>query len=181
MARLDYQVIATNLMGAMNKSVTGFLKVTPDKDPTIETKPLYAGDKLNISTYAEFIDGSYGAVIYLHHHARDKGTNRFCGMFILYVSSSAVNNVVKVFGFKNAQEAGDEKVSDGVAELCNNIAGVFKQGLSGVGYPELEISTPLKFRGFSGDLDYPRGEKNFYRVTAYAWGKTITMDVILSI
>lgn len=179
--KLDFQVMATTLMGAVNESVAGFLKVKPDKDPTVVTKPLYAQDKWDVSTYAEFVDGSYITVIYFYHHARDKGSKRYCGMMVLYTSTAAINYVVRVFGYKNAAEAGNEMAADAAGELGNNIAGVFKKDLSGLGYPELEISTPIKFKGFSGGLDFPKGEKSFHRITSYVWGTTIVMDVILTI
>ena len=179
--KLDFQVLATTLMGAVNESVVGFLKVKPDKDPTIVTKLLYADEKWDVSTYAEFIDGSHISVIYFHHNVRDRGTHRYCGMLVLYVSTAAINSLVRVFGYKNAIEAGEAMAADAAAELCNNVAGIFKKDLSGLGYQELEISTPLKLKGFSGGLDYPKGQKNFHRITAYVWGQTIVMDVILAI
>ena len=179
--KLDFQVLATTLMGAVNESVEGFLKVKPDKDPTIVTKVLYADDKLDICTYGEFIDGSYISVIYFDHNERDRLSKRYCGMLIVYVSTSAINYVVKAFGYKNAADAGDAMAADAAAELCNNIAGLFKKDLKGLGYPELEISTPIKSIGFSGKLDYPQGQKNFHRITAYVWGQTIVIDVILAI
>ena len=178
--KLDFQVLATTIMGATNESVEGFLKVKPDRDPTVVTKDLYADDKLEICTYGEFVDGSHISVIYFYRSQRDRETNRFCGMLILYVSTSAINYVVRAFGYKNAKDAGDEMAADAAAELCNNIAGIFKKDLKGLGYAELEISPPFKFKGFAGRLDYPVGQKKFHRVTAYVWGQTITMDVILA-
>ena len=178
--KLDFQVLATTLMGAVNESVEGFLKVKPDKDPSIVTKELYADDKLDICTYGEFVDGSYISVIYFYRSEGDRSANRFCGMLIVYVSTSAINYVVRAFGYRNAKEAGDDIVADAAAELCNNIAGIFKKDLKGLGYSELEISTPYKYKGFSGKLDYPKGQKVFHRITAYVWGQTLTMDVILA-
>ena len=179
--KLDFQVIATTLLGAVDESVSVFLKAKPDKEPDIKTKVLYAQDKLNVSTYAEFVDGSYISVIYLYRHEKDKGSNRFCGMLIVYVSTAAINYLIKGFGYKNAAEAGVAMAEDAVGELANNIAGIFKRDLRGLGYAEFEISTPLKFKGFSGDLDFPKGQKNFHRVTAYVWGQTIVFDAILAI
>ena len=178
--KLDFQVMATTLMGAVNESIVGFLKTKSDKDPEIITRNLYADDKLDVSTYAEFIDGSYISVIYFYHNRADIGTKRYCGMFILYISTSVINYLVKVFGYKNSIEAGNEVSADAAAELCNNIAGVFKNDLSGLGYPELEISTPFKFKGFSGGIDYPKGQRTFHRITAFAWGQNIYLDVILT-
>jgi len=179
--KLDYQVMAKTLMGAVNESVTGFLKVKSDKDPTIVTKVQYAKDKLDISTYGEFIDGSYISVIYFYHHEGDKGSKRYCGMFILYVNTAAIHFLVRTFGYKNATEAGEAKVADAVAEFNSNIAGLFKKSLNGMGYPELVFSAPLKFKGFADSLDFPKGQNNFHRITAYVWGQTLTMDVILAI
>jgi len=179
--KLDFQVIATTLMGAMNESVSGFLKVKQDKEPTIVTKPLYVEDKWNVSSYGEFIDGSYISVIYFYRHAKDRGTNNYCGMLVLIITNSIVNYMVKGFGYKNSQEAGAEMAADIAAELANNIAGVFKKDLSGVGYPELEISAPMKFKGFAVGLDYPKGEKQFHRVTSFVWGQRIVADVILGL
>ena len=179
--KLDFQVMATTLMGAVNESVTGFLKVKSDKDPTIVTKVLYAQNKMDISTYGEFCDGSYISIIYFYHHEKDKGTNRYCGMIILYVNTSAINYLVRVFGYKNAADAGEKVAADAVAELCNNVAGLFKKDLNGLGYPELEISIPLKFKGFASQLDFPKGQKNFHRITSYVWGQTLVMDIILAI
>ena len=181
MAKLDFQVMATTLMGAVNESVEGFLKIKSDKEPEVVSKTLYAEDKLKLCTYGEFVDGCYISVIYFYRHAGDKGSKNYCGMFILYISTSAINYLVRVFGYKNATEAGDEMTADAAAELCNNIAGVFKKDLSTLGYPELEISTPLKFKGFSDAIDYPKGQRSYHRVTAYVWGQTIAMDVILTI
>jgi len=179
--KIDFQVVATTLMGAINDSVNGFLKVKMDNDPSIVTKPLYVQEKWNISTYGDFIDGSYVSVIYFFRHSRDRESKHYCGMLVVYVNTSVINYLVRVFGYKNAEQAGNEVSLDVVAELSNNIAGVFKKDLSGVGYPELEISSPLKFKGFSGELDYPKGQKNFHRVTAFVWGQTITVDVILAL
>jgi hypothetical protein len=178
--KLDFQVLATTLMGAVDESINVFLKAKPDKNAEIVTKVLYAQDKLNVSTYAEFIDGSYIAVIYFYHNQRDQSANRICGMLIVYVSTAAINYLVKSFGYKNSTEAGIAMSEDAVGELCNNIAGIFKRDLKGLGYPELEISPPLKFKGFSGGLDYPKGEKKFHRLTAHVWGQTIALDIILN-
>ena len=179
--KLDFQVMATTLMGAVNESAAGFLKVKPDREPVIITKPLYAEKKLDVSAYGDFIDSSYISVIYLYHHKEDKGSDRHCGMLILYINTSAINYLVQVFGYKNALVAGEDMSSDAAGELCNNITGVFKKDLRSLGYPELEISPPMKFKGFVAGLDYPKGEKNFHRITAYFWGQSIVVDVILAV
>jgi len=173
--------MATTLMGALNESVSVFLNVKPDKDPTIVTKELYVKDKLNVSTCAEFVDESYIATLYFYDHAGEKNPKNSCGLFILYVNTSVINDLVKVFGFKNATEAGWEMASDAVAELCSNVAGIFKRNLNNLGYPEIESTIPLKFKGICGGLDIPRGHNHYYRLTSYVWGQTIMMDVILAL
>ena len=178
--KIDFQVMATILMGAVHESMSGFLRAKPDKDPVIITKPLYADDKYDASAYADLIDNSYISVIYFYHN-EIKGFRQHCGTIILYVNTSAINFLVGVFGFRNSAIAGDEMASDAAGELCNNITGVFKKDLRSLGYPELEISVPSRYKGFTGGVDYPRGEKNFYRMTACFWGQTIVLDVILGV
>jgi len=168
-------------MGALNECASVFLSVKPDKDPTIVKKDLYGENKLNISTCSEFIDESYISVINFYRNAHDKTAKNSCGLFILYVDTSAINYLVNVFGFKSAAEAGWEMASDSVAELCGNIAGIFKRDLCDLGYPELETSLPVNFKGFCGGLELPRGHKDSYRITSYVWGQTIVMDVILAL
>ena len=177
--KLDYQVVATTIMGALNECATVFLNVKPDKDPTIVVKDLYGENKFSVSTCSEFIDESYISAIHFYSNALDKKFKRSCGLFILYVDTSAINYLVNVFGFKSAAEAGWDMASDAVAELCGNIAGIFKRDLGGLGFPGLEVSIPLKFKGFCRRLDIPQGNKQYYRITSYVWGQTIVMDVIL--
>ena len=65
--KLDYQVLATTLMGALNECTTVFLNAKPDKDPTIVPKNFYGeNNKLNLATCSDFIDESYISTIYFY-------------------------------------------------------------------------------------------------------------------
>ncbi|MBL8013523.1 MAG: chemotaxis protein CheX [Candidatus Omnitrophica bacterium] len=181
MARLDFQVIATTLLGAVNQAVNGFLHVHSDQEPTVVPRPLLAEDKWYVSSFGEFYDSSYISVIYFYRNSKDREANRFCGVFVLYLKEALAPNLIKAFGYKDTAETNNEVVADITAELANNIAGVFKKDLSGLGYPELEISAPMKFKGSAGWLSYPKNEKQYYRVTAFVWGQKFALDVMVAI
>ncbi len=101
---------------------------------------------------------------------------------MVYLKQAGVAHVLRALGYNPKEAMNDDAlINDLAGELSNNIAGVFKKDLNGLGYSELEISVPYKFRGVVAEgVHFPKKLKEYYELTAYAWKmEPFVVDVIL--
>ena len=107
----------------------------------VERKDLIEYDRRMLASGTDkFNHPAYVAAVNFYRMEKDREQHNACGAIVLYVKSSAVEQILKSLKIRDFDDEDDEIVSGKCAELVQRIAEDFKRELKGIGYKELVLS-----------------------------------------
>lgn len=167
--KIDLEVLEATLLGSVNSVFAVTCKENFSKDPTIQSKPLKRDNgKMHVSTGCRILVSGFVSVIYYYDSVRNRDKNKPCGAFILYVKESTVFKLLKAFGYISSDYEDKDNIRDMCGELCNQLAGSFKQDLASTGYKNLEISVPRNYKDIvPGGVFCPKRIKQYHEMDIF--------------
>lgn len=152
---LDFQAIATTLMGSAEKTFTTLCGKNLSGSPKIRKVDIVTWyNKMKIFGWEKFHKPTYVSVIFFYSDQKNMEMQKPVGLIILYLERKEAYALLKTMGLEAVEEgidydvlesAGDKTLADSCGELCNIIAGSFKTELCSFGYPEFIISPPSNY------------------------------------
>ena len=134
-------------MGVVQETFKKMLNVESAVDPVVTEKDIieYDGymrvfpmEKFNGPVYISYVN------FYLTQNEMEK--NNMDGTFVLFIKEDVADKFLKAFG-RPLKEAEDESIlMDVVGEFCNILAGNLKNELVALGYADISMSAPFKFK-----------------------------------
>lgn len=183
--KIDFQVMATTLMGAVGDTFRTMCNEELSQNPTFESHPVDWLEKgrMKVSSYSKLCVSSY--ISYIYYYASDAHRKKYrpSGVVIVYVKDSGIMKLLPALGYSTKDFTNQDLVKDMVGEICNNIAGGVKNELSPLGFASLEISTPFNHKDIvPGGVVLPKKVKECHEVDISLWGsKYIIIDIALDI
>ena len=104
------------------------------------------------------------------------------GAFAFYVNVDCVESLLKKFGHRGFDEEDDEFILDQLGSLTRSMAEAFAVELKNIGYDDLTISEPHKFKNnIPEGLNFPYSFYNYQELAFYAWDKkAMVANVIMA-
>lgn len=182
----DAQVMNTAVINAVTESFKKSLKEDFSSPPTADTKSLLFNDfgGMQASGLRKFHGRSYVSVIYFYLSEKQSEKNEVFGTFVLYVRDSAAYALARSMGRTGQSEKNTEEVvMSAVGEICNIIAGNFKDGISNLGYKKLFTSTPQNYMDMvpQGAKVFDKGQKNYHEYNFYLGDvRAVVIDAVMA-
>lgn len=178
----DPQVIATTLMGCVQETCEQMCKASFSQDPEyVEKNIIEYNSRMRTFGLEKFNAPCFVAAINFYENKKMFDLGDSCGVLVLYVEEMFAGTLLKELA--PGMDLGDEAiVLDCCGELCNVIAGQFKNEIKTYGFSDLTISAPMKYAN-----DIPQGvnfhysETKFYETSYFIKKeKALVVDITLA-
>ncbi len=180
---MDPQVIMTSVMGVI-ESVLGKMSgvVATDQPQSKECDIIEYDGRMRVGGMEKFNAPSFVSVINFYISPNDMERHKAKGALVVFVDSENAGKLFHALGFSIPDDEDDVSMMDACGELCNLIAGNFKNELSGLGYADLTISAPHSYKNSVIDgVEYSPDQKNKYEFSFFYWRrKAIVVEVTLA-
>ncbi|MBF0122194.1 MAG: chemotaxis protein CheX [Candidatus Omnitrophica bacterium] len=116
-------------------------------DPVVLERDIIEFDgRLSVSPMEKFDAPAYAGVVNFFLSQKDLTEEVAVGMFVLIIKEEIMEKFSKAMGRSSRDSEDDEIMLDVCGEMTNILAGNLKNELVSLGYAELVLSTPSKYR-----------------------------------
>ena len=158
---------------AVEKAVETMIHIVLSEKPIIQRKQII--DWQGRMRVIKPVDCAYVAIITLRRQKAQVFHFSVHGFIIIYIPEDTAGIILKALGMTGP--LAEEDIRDGCGEFLNIIAGLFKRYMVGMGYEELEISTPHSFSFHVDELVDYRDNSKFEIVFNHEEMKFLHVDV----
>lgn len=182
----DSQVLMTTMMGSV---VAVFNSACSEKNtdgPTTATRKIGRTENGKMDVNIDLHYKSYSkcciSAINFFIDMKSQEKNNTCGFIILYVKESCLIELLRAMGFPPVARKKESELLDCCGEVCNMIAGEFKNQLAKTGYTDLFMSVPqTHMRSFHEGVNCPLCVKYYQELSFYYFNtKAVTVDVAMA-
>ncbi|MCA9401611.1 MAG: chemotaxis protein CheX, partial [Candidatus Omnitrophica bacterium] len=149
----DPQVLSTSIMSVVDETFKTMCNLSFTSEPKFgESEIIEYESRMRVFGLEKFNGPCYVTVINFFLDDKKLQQEDPCGTMVVYFEEDCASKILKALGYQIFNEDDEETVMDNCGEFCNVIAGNFKNELVNLGYKELVINAPLKYRN-----DIPEG------------------------
>ncbi|MCA9407140.1 MAG: hypothetical protein KC733_00480 [Candidatus Omnitrophica bacterium] len=180
--KFDPQVLATTMMGGVKSIFEKMSTLTFSQDPEFKEREIIEYDsRWRVFGLEKFNSACYVAVINFYRSTADQELHKACGAFVLYIEEGNAAKLLKALGYPDVDDEDLSIMFDIVGELCNVLAGQFKNDLLGLGFPDLVMSAPQKYRNDVPDgVEFEYEQTTYYELSFFLWKeKVFVIDATL--
>ncbi len=157
---IDPKQLSQVILRCSQEILEQMCKAKFSQDPQIaEREIIEYNSRIRALGLDKFNGPCYVAAITMYDSKESLAAKKPCGAFILYLEETIAQEFLKAMS-QGLDDEDEEMVMDNCGELCNVIAGQFKNNIKEFGYHDLVISAPTK-----GKNDIPEGVDFEYNET----------------
>ena len=186
----DPQVISTTLMGVVQSTFKTMCKLEFTKQPEIIERDVIEYDsKMRTVGFDKFQAPCYIASISYYLSPTHMEQHDACGTMNLYIEEEFAERILAYLneGSLDEEEEIDDEMEeetllDNCGELCNIIAGNFKNEVKGMGFIDLTMSAPVKAKNTVVEgVDFPYSQYRYFEARFELWQKEcLIIDVVMA-
>lgn len=153
------------------------------REPFIEKKPItHFMRRMRVDPMEKFNAPTVVSVIHLFKNHQDLDSGKPTGVLLSYIELSYLAHLLKLMEYPEIDDDDEEQVEDACGAVCNIIAGYFKNELTTLGYPQLEMSAFVShINSVVNGVDYPLKTSNKYEVSYEINGqKRLVTEMVMS-
>ncbi len=183
---LDFQVVATTMMGVVSDSMKTMCSEKFSDSPSAAAKYIYVDENNRMLAKGSdkgYFGGCHIAVINFFRTERDKeNNNHACGAVVVYFRNDCLVKLFKAMGFPIENDKDVAMLRDICGEFCNIVAGSFKNELVKMGFINLPMSAPDVFLdSVAAGVAFSEGETKYHELSFYFWNmKAFVIDVTMA-
>ncbi len=178
----DIKVLNAKFIGAVDSVFERMLHVKPGAEPVVAEKDIIEFEsRMRLFPMEKFNGPCYIGVINYYLAEKDMNEGRAVGTFVFYIKEECAERLLKAFNRSIKDAEHEEILLDVVGEFAQIIAKDVKNDLADMGYADLLISSPQKYKNHVLDgapFDYELYQKQ--EITFSFWGqKSVVLDVCM--
>lgn len=182
---LDFQVVATTMMGVVSDTMKTMCSQRFSDSPTFTTKYILDNGhgRMEIKASSKsFFSGCCVSFVNYYLSTQHQERNKPCGTVVLYVRNECLVKLFQAMGFPITDDKDLNMITDVSAEFCNIIGGGFKNAIANLGFLNLVMSAPqTAFNQYDKGVDYSEAQVQFHELSFYFWEvKAFVVDVTMA-
>ncbi|MBF0387585.1 MAG: chemotaxis protein CheX [Candidatus Omnitrophica bacterium] len=143
----DKEVLTARIIGVVNDAFSKMLRVKPSAEPVVGEKDIIEFDsRMRVFPMEKFNSPAYVSCVNFYSSQKDLDSGYAVGTFVLIIKEEVAEKLLHAFGRLLKDSDSEEAVMDCVGEFCNILAGNLKNELTAIGYAEVLLSSPLKYK-----------------------------------
>ncbi len=183
---LDFQVVATTMMGVVSDAMATMCSEKFSDNPTAAAKFIYINENKKMIAKGSdkgYFGGCHIAVINFFKTEKDKENNKHaCGAVVVYFRSDCLVKLFRAMGFPIESDKDVDMLRDICGEFCNILAGGFKNELVKMGFINLPMSSPqLYLDNVPAGVAFSESQTKYHELSFYFWNmKAFVIDVTMA-
>ncbi len=143
----DNQVLNTTIMGVVQHTFKSMLHVQSVVEPVVVERDIIEFDGcMRVFPMEKFNGPVFIAFVNFYYDQKEQDANNAVGAFVLFVKEEVAEKFLKAFGRPTSEAEDEEVLLDVVGEFCNVLGGNVKNELVGLGYVDIAMSAPYKYK-----------------------------------
>lgn len=178
----DQQVLYTTVMGIVENVFNEMLHVKFSAEPVATEKDIIEFDsRMRLFPMEKFNGPCFVSVINFYLSQKDLSDERAIGTFIFFIKEDFTERLLRAFNRSIKDAEHEDILLDIVGEMSNILAGNVKNELAALGYIDLTMSAPFKYKNHvpeGAQFDYNLFKK--HEIVFSFWGhKCIVVEVCM--
>ncbi|MBF0619169.1 MAG: chemotaxis protein CheX [Candidatus Omnitrophica bacterium] len=143
----DIQALNTTIIGVVEETFGRLLKVKFTSEPVaVQREIVEYNSRMRVFPMEKFNGPVYVSVINFYLSTPDLNAGKAIGTFVFFVKEDVADKLLKAFGVRLGESDNEDLLMDNCGEFCNILAGSIKNELANLGYVDLTLSAPSKYK-----------------------------------